>query len=57
MAETNQDRRTRALRKSHMPQNSIFFEKVVPILLVTMGVITAALILFAAGILLGIIQF
>ncbi len=43
--------------KSRMPDNSIFFEKVVPILLVLMGVVMIALVLFAAGVLLGFIQF
>jgi hypothetical protein len=43
--------------KSHMPKDSLFFEKIVPISLVTMGVITVGLILFAAGVILGIIQF
>ena len=45
------------LRKSHMPENSLFYEKVVPILLVVMGILTTVLILFAAGVLLGIIRF
>jgi hypothetical protein len=40
-----------------MPRNSVFFEKVVPALLILMGVITLALILFAAGVLLGIVHF
>ena len=43
--------------KSHMPKNSVFFEKIVPISLITMGVITVGLILFAAGVILGIVQF
>ena len=43
--------------KSRMPRNSILFEKVVPALLVFMGVLTILLILFAAGVLLGIIHF
>ncbi|MEW5939392.1 MAG: hypothetical protein AB1750_07015 [Chloroflexota bacterium] len=43
--------------KLHMPQNSYFYEKVIPALLVGLGIITAALILFAAGVLLGIVQF
>jgi len=33
------------------------FEKVIPVLLILMGILTVALILFAAGILLGIIHF
>ena len=43
--------------KSHMPKDSVFFEKIVPISLITMGVITLGLILFAAGVILGIVQF
>jgi hypothetical protein len=58
MDDANQAERRRALQiKSHMPQHSLFFEKIVPILLVGMGIITAALILFAAGVLLGIVRF
>jgi len=43
--------------KSHAPKNSMLFEKVVPALLILMGILTIALILFAAGVLLGIIHF
>ena len=43
--------------KSHTPGNSVLFEKVVPALLIVMGVMTIVLILFAAGVLLGIIHF
>ena len=48
---------TRTNSKSHIPGNSTFFEKVVPALLILMGIVTAALILFAAGVLLGFIHF
>lgn len=44
-------------RKSHIPKNSVFFEKIVPLALIVMGVITLALILFAASVLLGIVRF
>ena len=44
-------------KKSHMSRNSLMFEKVIPVLLILMGILTVALILFAAGILLGIIHF
>ena len=58
MDDVNQQDRRNALRqKSHMPENSVFFEKIVPILLVGMGILMAILILFAAGVLLGIIHF
>jgi hypothetical protein len=43
--------------KSHMPSNSLFFEKVVPALLILMGIVMVALVLFAAGVLLGIVHF
>jgi hypothetical protein len=35
----------------------MLFEKIIPALLIVMGVLTTALILFAAGVLLGIIHF
>ena len=44
-------------KKSHMPKNSLMFEKIIPILLILMGILTVALILFAAAVLLGIIRF
>ena len=43
--------------KTHMPENSVLFEKIVPLSLVVMGVITFALIVFAAGVLLGVVHF
>ena len=43
--------------KSRTPTNSILFEKLVPALLILMGVLTVVLILFAAGVLLGFIHF
>ena len=43
--------------KSHIPESSVLFEKIVPALLIFMGVLTVALILFAAAVLLGIIHF
>jgi len=48
---------TKATSKSHIPQNSIFFEKIVPIALITMGIITFGLMIFAAGVALGIVHF
>ena len=47
----------RADKKSHIPKNSFLFEKIVPASLILMGIITAGLILFAAGVLLGIVHF
>lgn len=43
--------------KSRMPENSVIFDKVIPAVLVFMGILTVILILFAAGVLLGIVQF
>ena len=43
--------------KSRAPKNSMLFEKIVPALLILMGVLMVVLILFAAGVLLGIIHF
>ena len=47
----------RSLGKSHMPKNSLLFEKVIPVSLIVLGIITLGLILFAAGVLLGIVKF
>jgi hypothetical protein len=43
--------------KSHIPKDSLFFEKIVPVSLFAMGVITLGLILFAAGVILGLVRF
>lgn len=43
--------------KSRAPKDSVMFEKVVPVLLVVMGVLTVVLIGFAAAVLLGFIHF
>jgi len=45
------------LRRSRMQRNSLFFEKVVPAMLVLMAIVTLGLILFAAGVLLGFVHF
>jgi hypothetical protein len=56
--QTAKREQVKSLRKrSHMPQGSLFFEKIVPILLILMGALMLALVLFAAGILLGIVRF
>ena len=43
--------------KSHMPKDSFFFEKVVPVSLILMGIVTLGLILFAASVLFGLVKF
>ncbi len=45
------------IKNSRIPRNSLLFEKVVPALLIFLAVVTLALILFAAGVLLGIVHF
>lgn len=45
------------LGSNRMPEGSTFYELVIPGLLILFGVVTAALILFAVGVLLGIIPF
>ena len=47
---------SRENKRSHMPENSLMFERVIPALLILMGILTVALILFAAGVLLGFIH-
>ena len=48
---------TRSNNTSHIQEKSIFFEKIIPALLIVLGVLMTALILFAAGVILGIIHF
>lgn len=43
--------------RSRMPKDSFFFEKVVPASLVVMGIVTLGLIVFAAGVLFGLVKF
>lgn len=57
MSAQNIPKRNQGTSKSHMPENSVLFERVIPAALIFMGILTAVLILFAAGVLLGIIQF
>jgi hypothetical protein len=40
-----------------MPQGSIFYEKIVPVLLVVFAVVMVGLVLFAAAVLMGIVRF
>jgi hypothetical protein len=40
-----------------MPKDSLFYERIVPTLLVAMAVLLLALIMLAAGVLLGFISF
>ncbi len=49
--------RDRVPSKSHAPENSFLFEKLIPAVLIGMAILTVILILFAAGVLLGIIHF
>lgn len=57
MSLENLPKRSPLNNKSRMPENSVLFERIVPAALVFMGVVTVVLILFAAGVLLGIVQF
>ena len=50
-------RHNQKTNRSHIPRNSLFFEKIVPSLLILMGVITIGLILFAVAVLIGIVSF
>jgi hypothetical protein len=43
--------------QSRTPDHSVLFEKIVPGLLIFMGILMVVLILFAAGVLAGIIHF
>ena len=49
--------RTPLSNKSHIPESSPLFERIIPVALVLMGVLMVVLILFAAAVLLGLIHF
>ena len=49
--------RSRSNSKSHMPENSFLFEKIIPAALIVLGLVTLGLILFALSLLLGIVHF
>jgi hypothetical protein len=42
---------------SHMPNISVFYEKIVPVLLIIFGVVMVLLVLFAAAVVLGVVKF
>ena len=55
MADTSKS--PRSTLRSRSPQGSVVFEKIVPILLASLGIVMLVLILFAFGVLLGLIRF
>ena len=57
ICEVAMTERVRKDSKLYMPQESYFFDKVIPAALIALGIVTAALILFAVGVLLGFVQF
>ncbi|MFN2236871.1 MAG: hypothetical protein ACK2U1_21795 [Anaerolineales bacterium] len=57
MCAKNVPKGTYPTGKSRMPKDSVLFDKVIPASLIFMGILTVVLILFAAGVLLGIVQF
>lgn len=57
MSAENVPKRAPVNNKSRMPENSVLFEMIIPAALAFMGILTVILILFAAGVLLGFIQF
>jgi len=50
-------KQTLTTNKSHIPKYSLLFERVIPMLMILMGIITLGLMLFAAGVLLGFVHF
>lgn len=42
---------------NRMPADSAFFERVVPVLLLVLGLATVGLIIYAAGVVLGFVPF
>lgn len=57
MSADNVPKRMPVNSKSRIPEKSVLFERIIPAALVFMGILMIILILFAAGVLLGIVQF
>jgi hypothetical protein len=55
LSERKSTRRKVEKGANRMPSNSLFYERIVPIILIGLGAIMLILILVAAGILIGII--
>lgn len=55
--QTPANQRERRHQRSRIPRNSWFFEKGVPLILAGMALLTLILILFAAGVLIGVVRF
>ncbi|MCP4426685.1 MAG: hypothetical protein GY803_19505 [Chloroflexi bacterium] len=51
----NESERQQKLSKSHMPDDSVLFEKIVPVVLIGLGVITAVVVVIVIGIIAGVI--
>ena len=43
--------------KSRIPPNSVFFEKIIPALLIGMAILTVIFVLIALGVLLGLVPY
>jgi hypothetical protein len=52
----NMGNENRLLGKSHAPKGSVMFEKVMPVLLIALGILTLVLIGFATALLLGFVH-
>ena len=57
MIKDKSQRRLAQRATSHMPENSFFYEKIVPVLLIILGIVMVSMIIFATGIILGLIKF
>jgi hypothetical protein len=55
MAEKNNPKQSRGVRR--IPQQSLLYERIVPIALIGMGVLLVGIVLVALGFLLGVIRF
>jgi len=57
MSEISKSKKAVERGSSHMPDDSVFYEKIVPALLVVLGAVTVVLVIFAACVLFGIVRF
>lgn len=56
MSTDPKPRRDDGIKAHKMPEKSVFFDRVVPVLLVVLAIVMALMILFALGVLTGIVS-
>ena len=56
MSTNSTVKRPHGIKAHRMPDNSLFYDKFLPILFLGLGIVMVVLVLFAAGVLAGVIS-